>query len=429
MKSKPPRAVVMVRAFLGLGSNIGDRAAHLQDAIRRLAGPDLRVAGRSGVYETVPWGRTGQPTYLNQVVAVETALSPRALLERCRAVEAALGRVRGERWGPRPIDVDLLLYGDATIHDPDLIVPHTDLARRVFVLQPLAEVAPGLRLPDGTAVEALLAACPDRESVWRWDDADAGVIGHEVRWYDALPSTNELARSLAASGTAEGTVIVAEQQTAGRGRLGRSWASPPGGLWLSVLLRPRLPVGQTPLVGLAAAVATAVAIEETTGLRPRVKWPNDILVDGRKVAGLLLEAGPVRGDTPAPAWLVVGIGINVNVAPDALPARPLYPATSLAAALGRPVDRGRLMRALLRGLDRDYRELGEHGAASALRRWRARSETIGRVVQVATSSATIEGLAEDIDDTGALLVRTRDGAERRVVAGEVTGEVTVEDVR
>mgnify|MGYP001224376490 CR=1 FL=1 len=419
----------MVRAFLGLGSNIGDRAGYLRETIRRLDAPDLRVTGRSGVYETVPWGRTGQATYLNQVVAVETALSPRELFERCRAVEAALGRVRGERWGPRTVDVDLLLYGDAIIAEPDLVVPHADLAHRAFVLVPLAELAPGLRLPGGATVESLLALCPDRESVWRWDDADAGLIGHEVRWYDALPSTNELARNLAETDAADGMVIVAEQQTAGRGRLGRTWASPSGGLWLSVILRPHLDLGHLPLLGLAASAATAAALEEATGLHARVKWPNDVLIEGRKVAGLLLEAGPAHRDTPAPAWLVVGIGINANVSPDALPSRPRYPATSLSAALGRPVDRGRLLRVLLRELDRDYRDVREGGGTAALRRWRARSETLGRFVRVATSAATVEGLAHDVDGTGALLVRTSDGAERRIVAGEVTGEVTVEGVR
>jgi len=407
------------RAFLGLGSNVGDRAGYLRDAVRGLDAPDLRVTGRSGVYETVPWGLTGQATYLNQVVAVETTLSPRALLGRCRAVEAALGRVRGERWGPRTVDVDILLYGDATIREPDLVVPHADLARRAFVLVPLAEVAPGLRLPDGTAVDSLLAASPDRESVWRWDDADAGTIGREVRWYDTLPSTNELARREAEAGAAEGLVLVAEQQTAGRGRLGRAWVSPPGGLWFSIILRPSLGVAQIPLVGLAAAIATAAAIEETTGLHPRLKWPNDVLVGGRKVAGLLLEAGPVRRDSPA--WLVAGIGINVNVAPEALPSRPRYPATSLAAATGGSADRGRLLRALLRRLNRDYDELRARGGEDILAQWRARSETLGRVVQVSTASETIEGLARDVDETGALLVRTR-GADRRIVAGDVTGE-------
>jgi BirA family biotin operon repressor/biotin-[acetyl-CoA-carboxylase] ligase len=408
----------MVRAFLGLGSNVGDRAGYLREAVRGLDASDVRVTGRSGVYETVPWGVTGQATYLNQVLAVETTLSPNELLGRCRAVEAALGRVRSERWGPRTVDVDILLYGDSSIREPDLTVPHPDLARRAFVLVPLAEVAPGLRLPDGTAVDSLLAASPDRGSVWRWDDADSGTIGHEVRWYDTLSSTNELARREAEAGAAEGTVIVAEQQTAGRGRLGRVWASPPGGLWLSIILRPNLAAAQTPLVGLAASIATAAAIEETTALHPRLKWPNDVLVGGRKVAGLLLETSP-------PAWLVAGIGVNVNVAPEALPSRPRYPATSLAAALGRSADRGRLMRALLRRLNRDYDEIGTRGADGILAQWRARSETLGRAVQVSTASETIEGVAYDVDETGALLVRTHGGADRRIVAGDVTGEVEV----
>lgn len=418
----------MIRTFLGLGSNVGDRAGYLREAVRRLDAPDLRVVGRSAIYETVPWGVTAQATYLNQVLAVDTSLPARTLLERCRDVEAALGRVREERWGPRTVDIDVLLYGDTIIREPDLVVPHADLARRAFVLVPLAEVAPGLRLPGGPSVESLLEASPERDTVWRWDEADGGAIGHEIRWYDTVPSTNEVARALAEAGGAEGIVIVAEQQTAGRGRLGRVWASPAGGLWLSVILRRGLPAAETPLLGLAAAAATAGAIEETTGLRPRVKWPNDVLVDGRKVAGLLLEAGPTyhHDTSAAPAWVVLGIGINVNVAPDALPSRPRYPATSLAAALGRPVDRGRLLRTLLRGLNRAAEDLRERRAA-VLGRWRTLSETLGRPVRVATASAIIEGFAYDVDAMGALMIRTSEGAERRVVAGEVTAELAEED--
>ena len=417
----------MTRAFLGLGSNVGDRAGYLRDAVRRLDAPDLRVTDRSRIYETAPWGRTGQPTFLNQVVAVDTTLTPRALLERCLAVERSLGRVRGERWGPRPIDVDILLYDEAAVREADLTIPHPELARRAFVLVPLADLAPHLRLPDGRDVGVLLAACPDRASVWPWDDPGGAVIGREIRWYETLPSTNELARRLAEQGVPEGTVVVAERQTAGRGRLGRSWTSPAGGIWLSVVLRPALAVEQFPLIGLAACDATARAIEETTGLRPRLKWPNDVLVEGRKVAGLLLEAGPASGADPA--WLVLGIGLNANVGPEALPDRPSYPATTLQAALGRAVDRGGLLRALLRALDGDYRELSRGGEAAVLGRWRARSETLGRYVRVATAAATVEGLAVDVDASGALLVRTDDGTERRTVAGEVTREVAAEERR
>jgi 2-amino-4-hydroxy-6-hydroxymethyldihydropteridine diphosphokinase len=442
----------MPRAYLGLGSNQGDRAGYLREAVRRLEAPDLRVTAQSGVYESIPWGRSGQPTFLNQVVAVETPLAPRDLLERGWAVETALGRTRAERWGPRTIDVDILLYGDEVVREPDLVIPHPELAARPFVLVPLAEVAPNLRLPNGAAVEALLEASPNRDSVWRWDDGDAGPIGREVRWFETMTSTNEWAHSLAEGGVAEGLVIVAETQTAGHGRLGRQWVSPRGGLWFSVILRPRIPADQLPLIGLAACVEIARAIMEATGLRARLKWPNDVLVDGRKVAGLMLETGPlgavVREDAPpgapAPAaaagpapsrssWLVLGAGINANVPPQALPARPQYPATSLLAALGRPVERGRLLRAVLGPFGRDYAELHTAGGAGILRRWRAWSDTLGRVVRVAMASTSggapplVEGVAYDVDDNGALLVRTRDGAEVRVVAGDVVSQMTTED--
>src|SRR5579864_1131231 len=120
---------------------------------------------------------------------------------------------------------------------------------------------------------------------------DTRTIGRRLRWYTTLPSTNDLAMRLAELGEPEGAVIVAEEQTEGRGRLGRAWASPRGGVWLSVILRPGLAVSQLPLIGLAAAVAAACAIRESTGLVARVKWPNDVLVQGAKVAGILAEAG------------------------------------------------------------------------------------------------------------------------------------------
>jgi len=439
----------VARAYLGLGSNEGDRAGYLREALRRLEAPDLRVTARSAVYESIPWGRSGQPTFLNQVVAVETSLRPRELLDRGRTVETGLGRTRAERWGPRTIDVDILLYGDEVVREPDLVIPHREIAGRSFVLVPLAELAPNLRLPDGATVDALLASLPDRDAVWPWDGADAGPLGREVRWFETMTSTNEWAHSLAEGGLAEGLVIVAETQTAGRGRLGRAWASPRGGLWFSIILRPRIPIEQFPLIGLAACLAVARAIMERTGLRARLKWPNDVLTDGRKVAGLMLETGPagmmVREDAPPgapgvagvsgppsrPSWVVLGVGINANVTPAALPLRPQYPATSLSAVLGRPVERGPLLRAVLGPLGRDYSELQAVGGSGVLRRWRAWSDTLGRLVRIAVAPAAgnappiIEGVAYDVDDTGALLVRTRDGGEIRVVAGDIISQITM----
>jgi 2-amino-4-hydroxy-6-hydroxymethyldihydropteridine diphosphokinase len=152
----PPRGAA--HAFLGLGSNLGERLDHLQQAVDLLDDDArTRVDAVSSVYETEPVGGPDQGPYLNLVVRVATRRSPSALLALANRVEAALGRVRAERWGPRTIDVDVLLYGDRVVRTRRLHVPHPRLAERAFVLVPLIEVAPGLRLPDGTSAAAALA--------------------------------------------------------------------------------------------------------------------------------------------------------------------------------------------------------------------------------------------------------------------------------
>lgn len=239
------------------------------------------------------------------------------------------------------------------------------------------------------------------------------VIGRYIRWHETLSSTNDLARSLAEIQVPEGTIIVAEEQTAGRGRMGRPWVSPRGGIWLSVILRPRLPLAQVPMIGLAASTATSRAIRVTTGLLARVKWPNDVLINGRKVAGILTEAGS-DGE-----WVVVGIGINANIPPENLPEGAAHPAGSLEGLLGHPVDRGVLAKALLRELERGYEELRTVGPMAVMRRWREMADTLGRIVRVEMPESTFEGVASDIDDSGALVVRLRNGALQRVVAGEI----------
>jgi len=153
--------VTGARVFLGLGSNQGDRAEMLARARALLAAPDLRVVALSRVYDTLPWGVVDQPRFLNQVVEARTSLSPRALLARCRDIEARLGRVRSLRWGPRTIDVDILMYDQVEIAEADLVIPHPGLRDRAFVLVPLAELDAGLRLPGGETVRALLDALPD----------------------------------------------------------------------------------------------------------------------------------------------------------------------------------------------------------------------------------------------------------------------------
>lgn len=244
-------------------------------------------------------------------------------------------------------------------------------------------------------------------------DLGTRLVGRYLRWHDSVPSTNDLALRLAEIPVPEGTVIVAEEQTAGRGRLGRAWASPRGGVWLSVILSPGLPADRVAVIALAAGIAAAQAIRKTTGLLARLKWPNDVLVDGKKVVGILAEA------TPGGEWVVVGIGINANVSRDALPEVSGYPVTSLQELLGHAVDREALIRALLRELDEGYAGLRSAGVSGVLRRWREMAETLGRVVLVETAGATIHGTAVDVDEAGGLLLRLDDGTVRRVVAGDV----------
>ncbi len=155
-----------VRAFLGLGSNLGDREANLEEAVRLLARtPGIEITASSSVYRTSPVGVTGQPEFLNQVLEIRTTLPPGALLRRCLEVEDRMGRVRRERWGPRLIDVDLLLYGEETVDELELKVPHPRMADRAFVLVPLLELDPGMSFPDGRRLSACLDALGAREEL------------------------------------------------------------------------------------------------------------------------------------------------------------------------------------------------------------------------------------------------------------------------
>ena len=153
----------MPRVFLSLGSNLGDRPAALEAALRAMEAPgDVRITRRSSLYETAPMGKTDQPDFYNLVVEVETPLRPEALRDRCQEIERALGRVPDERWGPRTVDVDILLYDRYTVNTERLIVPHPEMLRRRFVLEPLLEIAPDAVLPDGALIAPHLAGVADQ---------------------------------------------------------------------------------------------------------------------------------------------------------------------------------------------------------------------------------------------------------------------------
>ncbi len=234
-------------------------------------------------------------------------------------------------------------------------------------------------------------------------------FGQRLHVYAQVRSTNDEAATLAAQGAPEGTAVLAVEQMGARGRRQRAWLSPAGGLWLSVVLRPALPADQWPLVGFAAGVGTARAVEEIAQVRVGLKWPNDLMIGEQKLGGVLVEA---RG--PA---LIAGIGINANIALDLFPPdiRPI--ATSLLAVLARPVDLAALARALLEQFERVY-DLLALNAEDVLVGWRERDSTRGRQVRL-SGDEELEGVAEDVDRTGALLVRTGAGI-RRIVAGDVS---------
>ncbi|MEF8774760.1 MAG: biotin--[acetyl-CoA-carboxylase] ligase, partial [Halobacteriales archaeon] len=231
-------------------------------------------------------------------------------------------------------------------------------------------------------------------------DADFAVVFH-----DALPSTNDRARELAAEGASD-VAVVAERQTGGRGRLDREWVSPPGGVWLSLLVRPDLPPASVPQLTLAAAVATSRAAREA-GVDAAIKWPNDVLVraDGEpKLAGVLTE---MEGEAGRASWVVLGVGVNANVEPGDLPEG----ATSIREQAG-DIDRRRFLQRLLESFD-DLRA----SPGAALDAWREHSLTLGRDVRVETPSGTVTGTATDVVPPGHLLVETGDGTER-VHAGD-----------
>lgn len=241
----------------------------------------------------------------------------------------------------------------------------------------------------------------------------AGIFSQRVLWYAEVSSTNDVAATLADRGEPEGTVIIADAQSAGRGRHGRIWASPPGaGLYMSILMRPA--AHAVSLLTIAAGVALADGIQVATGLQPQLKWPNDVYIGGRKLAGILAEAGTSKSGVQ---HVVLGCGINLM--PAAYPPDVAARATSIESELGRPVDRGLLLVECLVALHSRYRDLQARASATVIERWRDRAvSTLGRRVEWDVAGVTRHGVAEDIDETGALLVR--DGTARaRVISGEV----------
>lgn len=243
------------------------------------------------------------------------------------------------------------------------------------------------------------------------------VVGKVIHHFREVTSTNDVAKELAAKGAEEGTVVIAEMQTRGRGRIGRRWISPAGGIWFSIVLRPDVAPRDALKLTLTAAVAVAQALRETLELHAEIKWPNDVLIEGRKVCGILTEMS-TRGQTVD--FVTLGIGINANVDLIAFPESLRDSLTSLRKELKRQVNRERLLQALLEELENQYKIFIQQGFGQILKEWKSLAKFLGSYVEVAVYDGKISGFATDVDHNGALLIKTKDGAIRKVTSGDVT---------
>jgi BirA family biotin operon repressor/biotin-[acetyl-CoA-carboxylase] ligase len=246
---------------------------------------------------------------------------------------------------------------------------------------------------------------------------DCRRIGSRVLCFDEIDSTNLQACRLGDEGEAEGLVVIADRQTSGKGRLGRRWESPGGvNLYASILLRPPIPPFEAPRLTFLSAIAVCRTIQRCLGLEPNTKWPNDILLNGAKVAGLLNE---MSSETDQVHYVVLGVGVNLNMQADQFPTDLRYPATSLSIALGQLVSRLEFTRILLQEIDALYQIYLAQGSVPILSAWEEYCDLIGQSVYADCNDQQIEGTMVGLAEDGALLVRTTTGKIRSIYAGDV----------
>lgn len=270
-------------------------------------------------------------------------------------------------------------------------------------------------------------------------------LGRAPGWrnelWETIGSTNTRAAELAAEGAPEGVVVLARHQSAGRGRLGRTWVSPvDAGLCMSFILRPKTPQSQIPLLTIATGIAVADAIRDVSGLDVGLKWVNDIIYDRRKVGGILAEMPALTNATAAakllPQAVIVGIGINVNLKPEEIPEELVHKLDSLARIKGADVDPNSIAAAIANQFEKTSALLDPSTAQSTAQstvqstaqstvqqltdRWRALSITIGQTIVTENSERKLEGKAVDITDSGALIVELADGSRMTLHAGEIS---------
>lgn len=246
------------------------------------------------------------------------------------------------------------------------------------------------------------------------------IIGRDIHVFEQTTSTNDVIEKLARDGVREGVVVFAESQTRGRGRLGRKWISPARkGLWFSILLRPNLRPQEITQLTVATATALRRAIVSQTRLQPEIKWPNDMLINGKKVAGILTE---MSAELDRVRHVIPGIGVDVNQDASEFPAELRKIATSLKIEAGEAISRPALATAVLEEFDKDYSRICSGKFSEIAEEWVAHCATIGQDVTVHIGDRKIRGRAESLDDDGALILRTEHGRLQRITGGDVTIE-------
>ena len=259
-----------------------------------------------------------------------------------------------------------------------------------------------------------LVGCPDKffPSEIQYE-LGTKILGKKIIYKETVPSTMDAAFQLALEGSPEGTVVCAEHQTKGRGRLGRTWTSPKAkGIYVSLILRPQLPPSEVARLTLLCAVAVSEAVKTASGIQPLIKWPNDLLVNDKKLAGILTE---LSAETDRIKFVIVGIGLNVNASLNHLPAQ----STSLKQELGFSLCRVELFQEILREIEEWYVRLDKEGFEPVLSRWKELSSTLNQRVRVVDPAGGIEGEAIDIDQDGGLLIRQDSGVVIKRMAGDV----------
>ncbi|WP_425459225.1 biotin--[acetyl-CoA-carboxylase] ligase [Fontibacillus phaseoli] len=249
------------------------------------------------------------------------------------------------------------------------------------------------------------------------DRLQTRTFGRQLKLLGVTSSTQEEARRLAEEGAPSGTLVVAEEQTGGRGRQGKKWFSPPyKGIWMSLLLRPQRPLSFAPQLTLLTAVAVCRAVRKVSGVDAGIKWPNDLLANGKKICGILIESA---GEDERIKYCIIGIGIDVNVDRDEMPAALHDIATSLKMESGQAQNRAELIAAVLDELELLYALYEEEGFAPIRHLWEALSVTLGRRVAVKTAQRDVNGTAEALDESGALVVLDDSGKKIMIFSGDV----------